>query len=95
MIAVTAAFKIKEENVAAFIETAKELVEKTNSERGCASYQLVRDGNDPQAYMFMERWEDKPSLDAHMKTEHFTRIVPLLGKLMDGESKLRVYEVVL
>ena len=95
MIAIYANFALKEENVAQFVEIAKELIEKTNKENGCFSYELIRSKKDANTFAFMERWENQECLNAHSKSEHFTTIVPKLGTLMEGKPELNSYEIIL
>ncbi len=93
MISVYAKNVVSTDHVDEFIETAKELVEKTNQEKGCIQYELNRCIEEKNVLAFIEKWEDQASLDAHMKSEHFTRIVPQLGKLLAGEMQVMIHEV--
>ena len=72
----------------------EELVSKTQKEVGCISYNLFRDVNDNSILTMIEEWESKEALDDHMKTEHFTRIVPIVGEFRKN-SELNIYELVL
>ena len=58
----------------------KELVEKTRQEERYISYDLFVDQKDPGHFVFIEEWPDRAALDAHCRTEHFTRLVPLINK---------------
>ncbi len=46
------------------------LLEPTKKEDGCYKYDLHRDNNDPDFFVFYEIWESKKHLDDHMKTPH-------------------------
>jgi len=59
----------------------KELVEKTRQEKGCIEYGFFVDLEDASKACFVETWESAEALDAHVKSEHFTRIFPQLGEL--------------
>lgn len=76
------------------IKMYEELVAKTRLEDGCISYNLFRDKKDNLILTMIEEWESQKALDNHMKTEHFTRLVPLIGKLRKS-SELNIYELVL
>nr|WP_210286853.1 putative quinol monooxygenase [Ancylobacter tetraedralis] len=57
----------------------RELVEKTRQEARCLAYDLFIDQKDPGHFVFVEEWPDRAALDAHCRTEHFTRLVPLIN----------------
>jgi quinol monooxygenase YgiN len=47
-------------------------------------------------YVITEEWASKEALDTHMQSEHFTRIIPLLGALSVKPLEVATYgEVVL
>lgn len=70
------------------------LVEKTRKEEGCIAYNLYRDTKDSSILTMIEEWESQEALDKHMKTDHFTSLVPQIGKLRKS-SELNIYELVL
>ena len=95
MIKVAAINFIKEECVKDFLAVTKELVEKTNAlDAGCKKYELCRDVNNPLRFIMMEEWDDQKSLDAHMKAEHFVRLIPKLGDFSSKPSDLVILEKV-
>jgi quinol monooxygenase YgiN len=72
---------VKAECVEEYLAIVKELVEKTNiADAGCVRYELCRDASDPLHFIMLEEWENQEALDAHMKSPHFTGLVPK----MDG-----------
>ncbi|WP_291637782.1 putative quinol monooxygenase [Clostridium sp.] len=76
------------------IELYEELVGKTRKEKGCISYNLFQDNTDKTILTMIEEWENKESLDNHFNTEHFKRLVPIIGTLRKN-SELNIYELVL
>lgn len=78
VIKVVAKNYVQADKVDAFIALAKQLVEETNKEAGCLFYQLHQSVNDPTVLAFIEEWESKEALDAHMASAHFQDIVPRL-----------------
>jgi quinol monooxygenase YgiN len=94
MIKVVAKSKIVIDKLETVLNLYEELVAATRQEEGCIVYELFQDVEDPSVLTMIEEWEDKPSLDAHMKTEHFVRIVPMVGKFV-LESSLNIYNKVL
>ncbi len=93
MIKVVAKNKINVEKLETVLSLYEELVNATRMEEGCIKYELYQDVEDPSVLTMIEEWEDKASLDQHMKTEHFMRIVPMVGKFVE-ESSLNIYHKV-
>ena len=94
MIKVVAKGYFYEDKIETAIKIYEELVEKTRKEEGCISYCLYRDIKDSSILTMIEVWESQEALDKHMKTEHFTKLVPMIGKLRKS-SELNIYELVL
>ncbi len=68
----------------------QELISETKKEKGCLSYELYQDIDNPCILTMLEAWENKASLDAHTVSAHFQRIVPEIGKFR-LEKDLHVY----
>lgn len=83
-----------EEKTDEAIRLYEELVKKSQKENGCISYNLFRDINDKSVLTMIEEWESEEALELHKKTDHFTRIVPVIGKFRKS-SELNIYELVL
>ena len=79
MLKVIAQDFIKLEAVETVLPLYRELVEKTRREDFCIAYDLFIDQKDPGHFIFIEEWPDRAALDAHCRTEHFTRLVPLIN----------------
>ncbi|MFA9422697.1 MAG: putative quinol monooxygenase [Sedimentibacter sp.] len=93
MIKVVAKGIFYEDKTDEAIKMYEELVNETREENGCIAYNLCRDIKDSSILTMIEEWESIEALKKHEKTEHFTRIVPMLGKLRKS-SELNVYELV-
>jgi quinol monooxygenase YgiN len=65
----------------------------TKREAGCLAYELNRDPDDPTAYVMFEKFKNVAALEAHLKSEHTTKLLKALEPLTDGEIKAKVYEV--
>lgn len=73
------------EGMQAKFETAfAKAVKATRKEKGCITYELNRDAKTPTKYLLYERWQDLPSLDAHLKTPHITTLLKDLEELLAG-----------
>lgn len=80
MLKVIAQDFIKPECVDIVMPFYKELVEKAQQEELCISYDLFVDQKDRGHFVFIEEWPDRAALDFHCRTEHFTRLVPLINQ---------------
>ncbi|MCI5699280.1 MAG: antibiotic biosynthesis monooxygenase [Lachnospiraceae bacterium] len=95
MIAVYAKCVVSGLNVDKFIALAKELVEETRKEPENISYELIRGREGKNVFAFLERWPSQAVLDAHMRTEHFKRLIPQIQKLSIGGVDIVTHEVIL
>jgi quinol monooxygenase YgiN len=94
MIKVVAKANYYEDKVEDAIKLYEELVKETRKENGCISYSLFKDTKDPSILTMIEEWESQEALDLHIKSNHFTTIVPMISKFRKS-SELNVYELVL
>ncbi|MBG1232843.1 putative quinol monooxygenase [Aestuariivirga litoralis] len=54
----------------ALISGARVCIDATRSEAGCISYDYVRDTENPDIVLVVERWSTREALAAHMQTPH-------------------------
>lgn len=92
MIKIVAKNTLKDGQRDSFIQLAQELIEKSKSEAGCISYDLLQDINNESVLTFIEEWEDQNAIDLHNNSEHFKRIVPMLAEFLIGKSDLNIYK---
>jgi quinol monooxygenase YgiN len=93
MIAVYAKGIVSDNNVKEFIVLASELVAETRKEKGVVSYELIRGIDKRDLFVFLEKWESKEALDAHINSKHFKSIIPEIGKLVEGEMQVDLHEI--
>lgn len=91
MIFVVSKSVVKQDKVAEYKQQVVRLIEETRKEAGCISYDLCEDMDNSNILTFIEKWENKQYLDAHMKTAHFVEIVPKLKDLRES-SELSIYK---
>ena len=93
MVAVTAKMFFKEEGMEEGKKILEELVKKTNEEEGCIEYTAYLSNENKLDVVIMEKWESSAHLDAHMKTKHFTELLPKLGVLTSKDPEIVTYSV--
>ncbi|MCC8122500.1 MAG: antibiotic biosynthesis monooxygenase [Oscillospiraceae bacterium] len=92
MVRVVAPFYLKPGMLDQFMETAAPLITETRKEAGCITYELAQSANDPQVLVMLEAWETQGALDTHVKSAHFTAIVPKLKALCtDNGAETALY----
>jgi quinol monooxygenase YgiN len=94
MLGVVATIKVKEGQGAEFEKVATELVKKVNeNEKGCLLYQLYH-GEEPNTYVFMERYADQAAVEEHRGTEYFKTLGRAMGAFMDGKPVVQRFKQV-
>lgn len=91
MIKIIARRLVREECLDEYLRLTRELVTSSQAEEGCVSYTLNRCSENPRLFSFIEIWKDQDAIDAHNTSEHFTRIVPQLGKLLETSFPVEHY----
>jgi quinol monooxygenase YgiN len=73
----------------------KELVELTRLEKGCIGYGVYKDADHPELLTMIEEWKSREDLEEHLHSEHFTRIVPQMSKMMTQAADMNVYQQII
>ena len=89
MIRLNVFIQVNEENRAALLEVAKELVAASLNDNGCIAYDIFESSTRKNVLMICETWTDEASLDAHSKASHFTTLVPKIQEL--GAMKIEKF----
>ena len=83
------------EHMDEILSLCRELVDITRQEKVCISYGVYRDAEHPELLTMIEEWESREDLDNHLHSEHFTRIVPQMGRLMTRTADMNIYQQVI
>ena len=89
-IYVHAKMKIKDDGKLS--EEIKKLVEASQKDEGCISYQFYQNLLNKDEYIMVEHWKNKELLDAHMKTPHFNAIGEYMKKVELAPMELEIIE---
>ena len=94
MLGTIATIKVKEGKGADFEKVATELVKKVNeNEKGCLLYQLYH-GEEPNTYVFLERYASQEAVEEHRGTEYFKTLGRAMGAFMDGKPVVQRFKQV-
>ncbi len=75
-IVIIAKIKIKEEYSREVFKQLVELHKQTHdNDKGCLQYDMHKDYEEANTYVFVETWESEKLLDEHMKKEHFLSFI--------------------
>lgn len=84
---------VKAEKCADFTEAAREIIEKSNLEAGCTSYQLYQDPYDTTKFVFVEEYKNQAAVDAHFAAEYFQAFGTKIGDMVAGAPEIKVVTV--
>ena len=89
MLAAIATLRAKEGSEADFLAVAQELAVAVNAnEEGCLSYEIFQ-GENPQTFIFIERYKDEAATEAHRNSDHFKTIGARMGPFMAGRPDMQ------
>lgn len=57
------------------LEVIQAMTPPSRAEPACVFYQAQRSQTDPDLFLLYEQYDDEAGYEAHMNTEHFTRLV--------------------
>jgi quinol monooxygenase YgiN len=69
-----------------------DLVAPTHAEAGCILYALHRGVDDPARFAFVERWESREHLDAHLGSSHVSALLERADELLAEPADIVVYD---
>lgn len=87
---IIATLNIKADKIKDFTDAAKEMIENSNKEPGCKSYQLYQDPYDNTKFVFVEQYANQAAVDQHFATDYFKAFGPKTGDLITGPAKIRI-----
>jgi quinol monooxygenase YgiN len=90
---IIAKLSVKPEKVKAFTEAAKEIIEKSNKEAGCKSYQLYQDPYNSTKFIFVEEYKNQAAIDAHFASDYFKAFGPKITDMVQEPAKIKIITV--
>ena len=92
-VVVVGAFTARDGKESEAREAFEALVDPTHAEDGCILYALHRGQEDPRRLAFIERWESKEKLDAHLESDHVKDVLTKADDLF-ASADITVYDAV-
>ena len=87
---IVAKLAVKPEKIKDFTEAAKVMIENSNKEPGCKSYQLYQDPYDNTKFVFVEQYINQAAVDAHFAADYFKAFGPKVGDLVQGPAQIKI-----
>ena len=94
MITIVAKLILKPGKKEDFKVLTEELRRESRKEKGCISYNLYEDINNPNRLAFIEEWRDEEAIKLHNESKHFTGTIPKLLELREGKSEVNLYKLI-
>lgn len=69
------------------------LIEPTRQEKGCITYELLQNHEDPTDFTFVEEWESQSLLNTHLSSQHLQEAGSQLEGLVAVAPDIRVYQL--
>jgi len=91
-VVVVGSFKAEPGKETEAAEALQALVDPTHHEDGCILYALHRGTDDPSRLAFVERWESREQLDAHLQSDHVSKALERVQELFGDSADIVVYE---
>ena len=76
------------------LRISREHVERSRSEPGCISHDVLVDPNEPDRLVFVERWADRAALDVHFTVPASIEFAATLGELAAERPVIQILPIV-
>lgn len=93
MLVTIAHAKIQSAKRDALLAALPAFLAATRAEKGCISYDFVECSDKPNDFLTVERWEDRPSMDAHMGQPHTQAFLGVVGGVVSQAPTIEVFNV--
>jgi quinol monooxygenase YgiN len=90
---IVAKLSVKPEKAKDFIEAAKDIIAKSNTEAGCLYYQLFQDPNDNSKFVFVEEYKNQAAVKAHFASDYYKAFGPKIGDMIIGAPEIKIVTV--
>ncbi|BCI68201.1 putative quinol monooxygenase [Acetobacter aceti] len=91
-IEVVAIVKVKPGKEAEAAAAMKACVEPSRAESTNHGYTPHRDLDNPDTLIFIERWDSREALQAHMETPHFRKMAAILEPLLAAPLSVHILQ---
>jgi quinol monooxygenase YgiN len=92
MIIIHAFIKVDPKRRQEFLEQARRVAIPSQAEEGNISYHYYEDPEQPNTFVFLEKWKDETAIKQHEETSHFKNFVKDVQELLLEPIHAELYE---
>ena len=85
--------KVRPGNSDELLQVIRRMLEPTRVEQGCLGFRFYQDIEDRNAYTFIEEWESREDLEAHIHTESYRELLAVMDLLLAEPPQLDIHTV--
>ena len=93
MIVVLADLDVQPGHVDEALAISRAHVERSRTEPGCVSHDVLTDPDHPHRLVFVERWEDRAALDRHFEVPESIEFAQALGRLAASAPTMQILPI--
>lgn len=93
MIIIHAFLKVDSKHREEFFAQAKQVSAPSQAESGNISYQFYENPEQPNDFVFLEKWKDQDSIDYHEGTVHFKKFAEDVQHVLSAPIQVEVFNV--
>ena len=82
---------IKPGSEAGFIAAARTIVENSNKEEGCLSYELFQSPYEKGVFIFVEFYKNQAAIDFHFATPYFNEFGTTIGEMTSQPAEIKIF----
>ena len=90
---ITARIYVKPEKIADFLAAARFMIDSSQAEAGCESYNLYQNPYDKTKLIFVEIWKDQVAIDNHFSMSYFKAFGPKTKDWLLQPTEMKIFDV--
>lgn len=94
MIVIVAKIQVAPGKGSEFENEYRKLAPKVLKDPGALEYVLHKDNNDPNKYLFIEKYENEAAIKYHSSAPHIREFFKTIGPITVGKAEINMYTVV-
>jgi quinol monooxygenase YgiN len=67
------------------------MVENSNKEEGCLSYELFQSPYEKSVFIFVEFYKNQAAIDFHFATPYFTEFGNTIGEMTSKPAEIKIF----
>lgn len=94
MVIFLARARVRADALGAVLAAAADMIARTPAEPGCIAYNGHQLIGDAQTIVFVEKWESRAHIEAHMAAAHTQAFLGLVGASVEAPPVIEMFDVV-